>query len=173
MLADSFHAATEKKISDRWRIFSLDEFSQVVSSTNQHSAVIKPLWSDFKALKGHDTPRTAGWPQLPGICAVQFRRGTITPFVKVKFTDDWQAFDYQDQQVKINPVKLNEVPALQNGNRGLRVQPNPDIIHGIVIEKIDHGVHAHIAKIYKDITVKNNVADLSHGDDPDPAVADV
>ena len=97
----------------------------------------------------------------------------MTPFVKVKFTDNWQCFDYQDQQVKINPVKLNEVPALRNGNRGLRVQPNPDIIHDIVIEKIDRWVHAHIAKLDKDITVKTNVADLSHGNDPDPAEADV
>ena len=59
---------------------------------------------------------------MPDICAVQFKRGTMTPFVKVKFIDNWQCFDYQDQQVKTNPVKLNEVPALCNGNRGLRVQ---------------------------------------------------
>ena len=97
----------------------------------------------------------------------------MTPFVKVKFTNNWQCFDSQDQQVKTNPVKLNEVPALRNGNRWLRVQPKRDIIHDIVIEKIDGGVHAHIAKLYKDITVKTNVADLSHGDDPDPAEAEV
>ena len=50
-----------------------------------------------------------------------------------------------------------------------------DIIRDIVpvIEKIDGGVHAYIAQMYKDLTVKNNVADLCHGDDPDPAEADV
>ena len=42
-----------------------------------------------------------------------------------------------------------------------------------VIEKIDGGVPAYIAQTYKDLTVKNNVANLRHGDDPDPAVADV
>ena len=49
MSADSFHAAIQK-IYAKKRIFSLDEFGQVVGSTKQHSAVIKPLWSDFKAL---------------------------------------------------------------------------------------------------------------------------
>ena len=80
---------------------------------------MKPLWSDLKALKGHDTSRKAGRPQLPDICAAQFGRGAMTQIVKVKFTDNRQAIDYQDQHVKTNPVKLDEVPALCNGNCGV------------------------------------------------------
>ena len=118
--------------------------------------------------------QTADRPQLPDICAVQFKRGVVTPFVKVKFTDDWQAFDYQDQQIKTNPVNLGDVPALRNGNRGVTQSTYRDVIRDIVpvIEKIDGGLPAYIAQMYKD-KVKNNVADLRHGDHPDPAVADV
>ena len=99
----------------------------------------------------------------------------MTPFVKVKFTDEWKAFDFQDQQVKTNPLTLSYVPALRNVNRGVSQSTYRDIIRDIVpvIEKIDGGVHAYIAQMYKDLTVKNNVADLCHGDDPDPAEADV
>ena len=99
----------------------------------------------------------------------------MTPFVKVKFTDEWKAFDFQDQQVKTNPLTLSYVPALRNVNRGVSQSTYRDIIRDIVpvIEKIDGGLHAYIAQMYKDLTVKNNVADLCHGDDPDPAEADV
>ena len=90
-----------------------------MGSTKQHSAVIKPLWSDLKALKGHDTPSKAGRPHLPDICAAQFGRDAMTQTVKVKFTDNQQAIDYQDQHVKTYPVKLEEVPALCNGNCGV------------------------------------------------------
>ena len=43
----------------------------------------------------------------------------MTHIVKVKFTDNRQAIDYQDQHVKTNPVKPDEVPALCNGNCGV------------------------------------------------------
>ena len=73
----------------------------------------------------------------------------MTPFVKVKFTDDWQAFDYQDHQVKTNPVNLGDVLALHNGNCGVEQSTQRDIIHDIVpvIEKIDGWVHAYIAQM--------------------------
>ena len=54
---------------------------------------------------------------------------------------------------------------------GLHNQPTG--ISSVTSKKFDGGVHAYIAQMYKDLTVKNNVADLRHGDDPDPAEADV
>ena len=61
--------------------------------------------------------------------------------VKMSFDEEWQVFDFQEEQIKVDGVRLDDFCILRNQNRGVSRSTQQDLVRTVVpeIETLEGG----------------------------------